>query len=75
MTRTLIKPGDARRMGSHLPLGDRQARLSGEERANIRPSEISGKIRGSNKFILTEYIFFDILVIRLLIDILINWLY
>ena len=23
-------------MGSHLPLGDRQARLSGVERANIR---------------------------------------
>ena len=36
LTRTLIKPGDVRRMGSHLPLGDRQACLPGEERANIR---------------------------------------
>ena len=27
-------------MGSHLPLGDRQACLPGGERANIRPSEI-----------------------------------
>ena len=27
-------------LGSHLPLGDRQACLPGEERANIRPSEI-----------------------------------
>ena len=40
-TRTLIKPGDVRRMGSHLPLGDRQACLPGVERANIRPREIS----------------------------------
>ena len=32
-------------MGSHLPLGDRQACLPGEERANIRPSEIPVKRR------------------------------
>ena len=38
-TRTLIKPSDVCRMGSHLPLGDRQACLPGVERANIRPAK------------------------------------
>ena len=38
--RPTLKICDFQDMGSHLPLGDRQACLPGVERANIRPSEI-----------------------------------
>jgi len=57
MTRTLIKPSDVRRMGSHLPLGDRQACLPGVERTNIRHRRNSRVGIAARDIISTDYTF------------------